>query len=109
MVINQILDFSKIESGKLELEEIDFDLRNLVEEVAEMLAARAAAKGIELSCRIDPALPARRRGDPSRLRQVLVNLANNAVKFTERGEVSIWVEQAPDIDGAARRYAVLRP
>jgi two-component system sensor histidine kinase/response regulator len=107
VVINQILDFSKIESGKLELEEIDFDLRNLVEEVVEMLAARASAKGVELSCRIDPALPARHRGDPARLRQVLVNLANNAVKFTERGEVAIGVERAAEIDGRlALRFSV---
>jgi len=99
VVINQILDFSKIESGRLELEQIDFDLRNLVEEVAEMLAARASAKGVELSCRMDPALPARHNGDPARLRQVLVNLANNAVKFTDRGEVVICVEPAGKVDG----------
>ncbi len=107
VVINQILDFSKIESGKLELESIDFDLRNIVEEVAEMLATRASAKGVELSSRVDPKLPARLRGDPSRIRQVLVNLANNAVKFTEHGEVVIRVESANAANGKASvRFSV---
>ena len=102
-IINDILDFSKIEAGKMELDAIDFDVRELVEEVAEMAAGRAHAKGLELLCRVDEAAPAAVRGDAGRLRQVLTNLVGNAVKFTERGEVVIEVRparrQAPG-DGA---------
>ena len=88
-IINDILDFSKIEAGKLELEAIDFDLRETAEEVAELLAPRAHAKGLELLLQIDDAVPARATGDPGRIRQVLINLIGNAVKFTESGEVEI--------------------
>ena len=95
-IINDILDFSKIEAGKMELDAIDFDVRELTEEVAEMAAARAHAKGLELVCRVVAAVPAAVRGDAGRLRQVLTNLVGNAVKFTERGEVVIEVRPAPD-------------
>ena len=94
-IINDILDFSKIEAGKMELDAIDFDVRELTEEVAEMAASRAYAKGLELVCRVDEAVPAAVRGDAGRLRQVLTNLVGNAVKFTERGEVVIDVRPAP--------------
>src|SRR6185436_12293615 len=83
-IINDILDFSKIEAGKLELENIPFDLHEVVEDVAEMLAERAQKKGLELVCNIRPGVPQRINGDPGRLRQILLNLVSNAVKFTER-------------------------
>ncbi len=89
MLINDILDFSKIEAGKLELESLDFDLRNAMEETAEIVSAVAAEKGLELTCHVPCDLHTSLRGDPGRLRQVLVNFANNAVKFTDRGEVSL--------------------
>ena len=88
-VINDILDFSKIESGKLELEFVEFDLREMVEGVARLLSIQAHAKGLEITAHIDPKMPELVRADPSRLRQVLLNLGGNAVKFTHRGEVAI--------------------
>ncbi|MCX5756977.1 MAG: response regulator, partial [Candidatus Hydrogenedentes bacterium] len=89
--INDILDFSKIESGKLELEVLDFDLRAMLEDTAELLAVRAHEKNIEFICRIDPEVPTFLRGDPGRLRQILVNLGGNSIKFTSRGEIVIGV------------------
>ncbi|MBI5155039.1 PAS domain S-box protein [Candidatus Poribacteria bacterium] len=88
-VINDILDFSKIEAGKLELEVIDFDLRSCLEEVGDLLAQKAQEKRLELTVHIERGLPALLKGDPGRLRQVLLNLSNNAVKFTHEGEVEI--------------------
>jgi len=100
-VIDDILDFSKIEAGKLDVESVPFDLRAVVEESAVLLAARAHEQGLELTCRLDPALPAAVAGDPGRLRQVLLNLLGNAVKFTARGEVNLSAriaEHAQDAD-----------
>jgi diguanylate cyclase (GGDEF)-like protein len=94
-LINDILDFSKMEAGKLELEEIEFDLRRTIEEVIELLAKQAEQKGLEIGYLLAPGVPERIKGDALRLRQVLLNLIGNAVKFTERGEVSIHVEPAP--------------
>ncbi|MEP7245245.1 MAG: response regulator [Gammaproteobacteria bacterium] len=90
-VINDILDFSKIEAGKLDLEHIELDLRDTVEDVARLLAIQAHGKGLELTAHIDPAVPDLIKGDPARLRQILVNLGSNAVKFTEKGEVALDV------------------
>jgi two-component system, sensor histidine kinase and response regulator len=91
-IINDILDFSKIESGKLDLETIDFDLRATVESVTELLATEAHRKGLELASLIHASVPIAVCGDPSRLRQILMNLMGNAVKFTEQGRVVIQVK-----------------
>ncbi|GAB2876551.1 hybrid sensor histidine kinase/response regulator [Nocardioides pacificus] len=88
-IINDILDFSKVEAGKLELETIDFNLLHVLEEAADTVAGPAREKGLELLSYCSPDLPVGLRGDPARLRQVLLNLASNAVKFTEHGEVVI--------------------
>jgi PAS domain S-box-containing protein len=88
-VINDILDFSKVEAGKLDLELLDMDMRDTVEDVARLLAIQAHAKGLEVIALIDPGLPDLVVGDAGRLRQVLLNLGGNAVKFTQKGEVSI--------------------
>jgi signal transduction histidine kinase/CheY-like chemotaxis protein/HPt (histidine-containing phosphotransfer) domain-containing protein len=101
-LVNDVLDFSKIEAGKVELEVVDFDLCDIVESVAGMVAVRAAAKGLELATSIDHELPETFLGDPFRLRQILANLAANAVKFTERGEVVLRAKRcAEDADGVA--------
>ncbi|MFN3324518.1 MAG: response regulator [Bryobacteraceae bacterium] len=96
-IINDILDFSKIEAGKVELEEIPFDLENTIEEVSSLLALRAQDRGLELNCFVHPDVPRQVLGDPARLRQVLMNLVGNAVKFTERGEVNV---EATLVEGA---------
>jgi PAS domain S-box-containing protein len=102
VLVNDILDISKIESGKLELEIVEFDLRELLKEVAEPLAMRARGKGVEFLCIAEPDVPSRVSGDNSRLRQVLLNLAGNAVKFTEQGWVSVQArlmsETATDVE-----------
>lgn len=91
-LINDILDFSKIEAGKMELEVIPFDLRDCVETTTRSLSLRAADQGLEMACRIDPAIPYRLLGDPGRLRQIIINLCGNAMKFTDHGEVIVAVE-----------------
>ncbi len=88
-LINDILDFSKIEAGKLELENLDFDLRSMLDDFAAALALRAHEKGLEFICATAPDLPTYLCGDPGRLRQILTNLAGNAVKFTSKGEISV--------------------
>ncbi|HEX4869635.1 MAG TPA: ATP-binding protein [Moraxellaceae bacterium] len=101
-IINDILDFSKIEAGKLELEAIDFEPARVTLDVVELLSERARNKGLELACHIAPDVPAVVRGDPNRLRQILVNLMGNAIKFTEQGRVSVSLRNAGLEDGRVR-------
>ena len=106
-IINDILDFSRIEAGRMELDDSPFDLGGIVEEVMELLAERAHSKGIELASQVAPELPSALRGDPGRLRQILVNLVGNAVKFTERGEVVVRASlDSGDGDAVVVRFSV---
>jgi len=100
-LLNDILDFSKIEAGKLELEKINFNLRNAVEDVAYTMAKRAQEKGLEMACLIHPDLSSELRGDPGRIRQILVNLVGNALKFTHQGEIVIRAEPTEETATAA--------
>jgi len=99
-LLNDILDFSKIEAGKLELKNADFRLDRTIQEIVELLAAKAGEKGLHLRYAIHDSVPESLRGDPSRLHQVLVNLVGNAVKFTEKGSVEIGVRAVDGADGA---------
>ena len=106
-LINDILDFSKVEARQLQLETLRFDLRTLIEDTLDILASRAAAKGLELVGVIDPATPTFVFGDPSRLRQILLNLIGNAIKFTAAGEVRVYVAaSAADEERTTLRFAV---
>lgn len=100
-ILNDILDFSKIEAGKLDLENIDFDVRQTVEDTLELLAERAQSKNLELTCTLPAGLVTRVKGDPLRLGQVLLNLVGNAIKFTENGEVTVCVRCEEDTPGSA--------
>jgi signal transduction histidine kinase/FixJ family two-component response regulator len=110
-ILNDILDFSKLEAGRMELESVGFDLRRLVEGSLSLMAGRAEEKGLVLRSEIDDTLPRFLTGDPGRLRQVLLNLVGNAVKFTEAGDVTIKVESdaaaAPGSDVIATRFSVV--
>jgi PAS domain S-box-containing protein len=96
-LIDDILDFSKIEAGKMDLERLDFDLRSTLEDFADGLAFRAHQKEVEFHCLVRPNVPDRLRGDPGRLRQILNNLAGNAIKFTQKGEITVIAERLQEV------------
>ncbi|HEY5132867.1 MAG TPA: PAS domain S-box protein, partial [Candidatus Krumholzibacteriaceae bacterium] len=107
-VINDVLDFAKIEARKLELDPIDFRLRDSVADILGTFAFRASEKGLEITCRVAPEVPDDVTGDPARLRQILINLIGNAIKFTGRGEVGVSVDvEPPDGDEAHLHFAVV--
>src|SRR5471032_1303702 len=106
-IVDDILDFSKVEAGKLDIEEIPFDLRQLVADTVRAMALRAGQKGLELRCELAPKLPRIVKGDPGRLRQVLINLLGNAIKFTQAGSVSVSVDVLREEDDRSEvRFAV---
>ena len=106
-IINDILDFSKVEAGKLTIETIDFDLEKVLENVSDLISEKASAKGLELIFHIDPAVDMHPKGDPLRLGQILINFCNNAVKFTERGEIVVTASvQESDDKGQLVHFAV---
>lgn len=106
-LINDILDFSKIEARKLELEMLDFDLCSLLKDTADLLALNVHEKGLEQVCLVEPKVPSLLRGDSGRLRQILVNLGGNAVKFTDKGKIVIRVSlESEDDRNATLRFAV---
>ena len=107
-VINDILDFSKVEAGKLDLERIDFNLRDSLEESVRSVSFQAGSKGIELVCDVDPNVPGVVNADPGRLRQILVNLLGNAIKFTDKGEVVLQVRCETLSESAARLHFAVR-
>jgi PAS domain S-box-containing protein len=100
-LINDILDFSKGEAGRIQLEQIDFDLGTLLDDFGTAMAVRAGQKGLELACGADAEVPLKLRGDPARLRQVLTNLTDNAIKFTRNGEVAVRVARVAEATQAA--------
>lgn len=106
-IINDILDFSKIEASRLELEEMPFDLRMTLEDTVELLAPRCFDKTLELVCLVDPDIPWELAGDPGRLRQIILNLAGNAIKFTEQGEITIRADlESVTAEQVSIRFAV---
>jgi CheY-like chemotaxis protein/HPt (histidine-containing phosphotransfer) domain-containing protein len=106
-LINDILDFSKIEAGKLNLETIDFDLRATIDDAVDVIALKAHEKDLELTALVEPEIPGALRGDPGRVRQIILNLTNNAIKFTTEGEVTIHASLVEeDNDRALLRFEV---
>jgi len=101
VLINDILDFSKIEAGKLDIEILDFDLRELLDEFADIMAIKAQEKDLELICSVTPGTPCLLRGDPGRLRQVLINLTGNAIKFTLKGEIAVVINLESESESEA--------
>ena len=92
-IVNDILDFSKIEAGMLKFDSVEFDLPEMMDDLNELLAVRADEKRLEYICLVEPDVPSRLRGDPGRLRQILINLVGNAIKFTSKGEISVRISQ----------------
>jgi two-component system, sensor histidine kinase and response regulator len=107
-LINDILDFSKIEAEQVDIEKIPFNLQETIENALEMISFKANAKGIELICDIDYAIPAVMVGDPNRIRQILLNLVGNAIKFTEKGEVLVSAELKKLVDGEATVHFAIK-
>jgi two-component system sensor histidine kinase/response regulator len=108
VIINDILDFSKIEAGKLELDPVTFQVREHIEETMKALAFRAHEKGLELLCDIRPEIPANAIGDPTRIRQIVVNLVGNAIKFTEHGQVELEVALEGQNQGELQVHFIVR-
>jgi len=107
-LINDILDFSKIESGKIDIEEIDFDIEVLAHDVCELIRPRISEKGVELLCRIGDDVPSQIRCDPYRFRQILVNLMGNAAKFTEKGEIELSVDVEDRKEDRLKLHVMIR-
>ncbi|MFH2000881.1 MAG: ATP-binding protein, partial [Planctomycetota bacterium] len=101
-LVNDILDFSKIEAGKLELEYLDFNLVELVDSISDVMAVKAHEQDLEYLCIIEEGVPARLRGDPGRLRQILINLVNNAIKFTSEGEICVRITASSEEESHVR-------
>ncbi len=106
LLINDILDLSKIEAGHLELEQVDFNLEEVVDQAIELTAVKARGKGLHLFCRLSPGVPGILVGDPSRLRQILINLLGNAVKFTDSGEIVLTVQNSEAGESGEIEFAV---
>ncbi|MDR0672564.1 MAG: response regulator [Zoogloeaceae bacterium] len=103
-IINDILDFSKIEAGKMNVEHVEFDLEQMLDGISALVSEKASAKGLELVFKVHPDVPVHLLGDPLRLRQVLINYANNAIKFTEHGEIGIDVEARESTEDSVRLF-----
>lgn len=103
-LVNDILDFSKIEAGKLDIEKIDFNLRSLIDDFATAMSFRTEEKGLELICSTSPDLPDFFKGDPGRVKQILINLAGNALKFTEKGEIAIYCRLEKELKSSYKLY-----
>ena len=101
-IINDVLDFSKIEAGKIQLESLDFDIRSMMDDFSNTLAFKAEEKGLELICSIDPNVPDSFLGDPGRIRQILINLVSNSIKFTMKGEIEIRCSLVEHLGGICR-------
>src|SRR5581483_12259736 len=108
MLLNDILDLSKIEAGRMELERIEFSLHDVVVQAARLLAVNASKKGLELLCRIAPDIPHLALGDPNRVRQIIVNLVGNAVKFTSQGEIMVDLSLQDFADNRGILHGVVR-
>jgi len=107
-ILNDMLDYSKIQAGALEMEHIDFNIRQLLNEVTNLMAWPVADKGVDFVCGIDPEVPSQVNGDAGRLRQVFINLISNALKFTQEGEISVWVSLGSRVSGRLALKASVR-